>query len=50
MIYTTGGDLVHVFGECGRELGEFQYPSGVSVDSDGLIYIADFDNNRIQVF
>ena len=50
MIYTTGGDLVHVFGECGSELGEFQYPSGVSVDSDGLIYIADFDNNRIQVF
>ena len=50
MIYTTGGDLVHVFGEHGGELGQFCYPTGVSVDSDGLIYIADYDNHRIQVF
>ena len=50
MIYTTGGDLVHVFGERGSELGQFNRPTGVSVDSDGLIYIADKFNNRIQVF
>ena len=50
MIYTTGGDLVHVFGESGSELGEFDSPVGVSVDSDGLIYIADYSNHRIQVF
>ena len=50
MIYTTGGDLVHVFGEHGSELGQFYYPDGVSVDSDGLIYIADLYNHRIQVF
>ena len=50
MIYTTGGDLVHVFGELGSELGQFSRPIGVSVDSDGLIYIADQFNNRIQVF
>ena len=50
MIYTTGGDSVHVFGEHGSGLGKFDRPTGVSVDSDGLIYIADYDNNRIQVF
>ena len=50
MIYTTGGDLVHVFGENGSGLGQFSRPFGVSVDSDGLVYIADRDNNRIQVF
>ena len=50
MIYTTGGDLVHVFGEYGSELGQFSYPTGVSVASDGLIYIADCGNHRIQVF
>ena len=50
MIYTTGGDLVHVFGKHGSELGQFHYPFGVSVDSDGLIYIADCGNSRIQVF
>ena len=50
MIYTTGGELVHVFGEHGSGLGQFYAPSGVSVDSDGLIYIADLYDNRIQVF
>ena len=50
MIYTTGGDLVHVFGEFGSELGQFNCPAGVKVDSDGLIYIADSKNHRIQVF
>ena len=50
MIYTTGGELVHVFGEHGSEGGQFVYPSGVSVDSDGLIYIADCLNCRIQMF
>ena len=50
MIYTTGGDLVHVFGEHGSGLGQFRSPIGVSVDSDGLIYIADYGNSRIQVF
>ena len=50
MIYTTGGDLVHVFGERGSELGQFSYPFCVSLDIDGLIYIADHFNSRIQVF
>ena len=50
MIYTTGGDLFHVFGKQGSELGQFDGPIGVSVDSDGLIYIADGNNHRIQVF
>ena len=50
MKYTTGGDLIHVFGEHGSELGQFDHPFGVSVDNDGLIYIADYGNHRIQVF
>ena len=50
MIYTTGGDLVHVFGEHGSGLGQFSRPTGVSVDSVGLIYIADQLSDRIQVF
>ena len=50
MMYTPGGDLVHVFGEHGGELGQFDSPTGVSVDSDGLIYIADSNSHRIQVF
>ena len=48
--YTPGGDLVRVFGERGSGLGQFNHPTGVSVDSDGSIYIADYGNHRIQVF
>ena len=50
MIYTTGGDLVVVFGGHGSGLGQFKCPSGVSVDRDGLIYMVDMYNKRIQVF
>ena len=50
MIYTTGGDSVRVFGERGSGLGQFVGPDGISVASDGLIYIADCNNHRVQVF
>ena len=50
MIYTTGSDKVHVFEKHGSGLGQFDGPTGVSVDSDGFIYIADCNNHRIQVF
>ena len=52
MIYTTGGELVHVFGECdcGINRGQFSGPCGVFVDSDSLIYIADLHNLTIEVF
>ena len=50
MVYTTEGNLVHTFGERGGDIGEFRGPTGVSVDSDGLIYIVDLHNHRVQVF
>ena len=52
MIYTAGGDLVHVinFEEHGSELGQLDRPTGVSVDSDGLIYIANYSKHNIHVF
>ena len=50
MIYTTRGDLVHEVGEYGRDMGQFVHIYGVSVDSDGVLYIGDGGNERIQVF
>ncbi|WP_088830362.1 fibronectin type III domain-containing protein [Paenibacillus tyrfis] len=35
-------------GGAGSGPGEFNYPSGVTVDGDGNVYVADSDNNRIQ--
>ncbi|MGE7114258.1 S-layer homology domain-containing protein [Lysinibacillus sp. NPDC047702] len=37
-------------GSEGSELGEFSYPTGVTVDHMGSIYVADFGNSRIQKF
>ena len=30
--------------------GQFNGPRGIAIDSDGHIYVTDFDNNRIQKF
>ena len=38
------------FGSKGSEAGQFNTPSGISVDSKGNVLVADFNNNRIQVF
>ena len=31
-------------------IGEFNRPTGVAVDKDGEIYVADWNNDRLQVF
>jgi DNA-binding beta-propeller fold protein YncE len=38
------------FGEKGSEPGQFQYPLCVTVGPNDLLYIADLNNERIQVF
>ena len=34
----------------GSRPGELNFPRGVTIDSDGMVYIADCDNNRVQKF
>ena len=38
------------FGDQGREDGTFLFPNGVATDARGRIYVADRENNRIQVW
>lgn len=38
------------FGNQGRENGNFVYPHGIFIDRKGKIYIADWGNNRVQVW
>ena len=38
------------FGCYGSEEGCFEYPCAQCVDKDGFVYVADFDNDRVQVF
>lgn len=48
-IYTNTGALILKFGSYGTGDGQFRYPSGVVVDSDGYIYVMDMQA-RIQKF
>ncbi|MEN6341342.1 MAG: SMP-30/gluconolactonase/LRE family protein [Methanospirillum sp.] len=34
----------------GQGDGEFSHPTGVAVDGEGIVYVADRDNQRIQMF
>ncbi|MBT3272270.1 MAG: hypothetical protein HN368_03875 [Spirochaetales bacterium] len=38
------------WGSYGTGEGEFDYPNGIAVDSNGFIYVADSGNSRIQKF
>ena len=43
--------FVEEFGTSGNDEGEFNDPAGLAYDStDDLLYVADSDNNRIQIF
>ena len=37
-------------GNSGKGEGEFNRPCGVAVDKDGVIYVTDWMNHRLQVF
>lgn len=41
--------LERVIGEEGSDAGEFAFPSDVAYGPDGLLYVADSDNHRVQV-
>lgn len=42
--------LLAEFGKIGQDKGEFSHPDGIAVDHNGLIYVGDSGNARIQVF
>ncbi len=49
--FSINGELVNYIGGGGMQLGNFEEPTAVAVDSrDGSIYVADAWNRRIQKF
>jgi hypothetical protein len=44
------GKFVKQWGKMGTGPGEFSFPHGIVMDSQGRLYVADRSNNRIQVF
>ena len=48
--YSSSGECLLKWGNNGKDLGNFVNPIGVAIDEQGLIYIADNGNHRVQVF
>ena len=44
------GRLLHSWGEPGSGPGQFNVPHGIAVDQRGIVYVADRENSRIQLF
>ena len=49
-VFTKEGKFVTSFGSIGSTEGQFAGPCGLVVDSDGILYVCDILNNRVQLF
>ena len=45
---TLDGKILGMLGESGRQLGQFNWPHGLSCRSEGIVYVADLNNWRVQ--
>ncbi len=48
--YTAAGKRIREWGSPGTGPGQFHLPHGIAVDENGVLYIADRENGRIQRF
>ncbi|MDA1280589.1 MAG: peptidyl-alpha-hydroxyglycine alpha-amidating lyase family protein [Chloroflexi bacterium] len=48
--FSPEGDLTATWGESGTNEGQFNIVHNIAIDSQGLLYVADRENHRIQVF
>jgi DNA-binding beta-propeller fold protein YncE len=48
--YTPDGKKVREWGEAGTGPGQFRLPHSIQIDENGIVYVADRENGRIQRF
>jgi len=48
--FSPGGELILSWGEPGKKPGQFNLPHDIAVSNDDRVYVADRENNCIQVF
>lgn len=44
------GTLVSMFGERGTDDAQFSFPEGLAISSSDRLYVADRQNNRLQIW
>lgn len=49
-VYDSEGGLLFIFGGTGSGSGEFFLPTGIALDGENHIYVADGYNRRVQMF
>ena len=49
-VYDESGGLITRWGRYGSERGEFKEPTGIVLDSEDNMYLADAGNHRVQKF
>jgi DNA-binding beta-propeller fold protein YncE len=49
-VFNDAGALLYYFGKKGTALGDFQLPTGLTIDSTDHIFVVDSFNRRVQVF
>jgi DNA-binding beta-propeller fold protein YncE len=48
--YTSDGKRIQGWGQPGMGLGEFHLPHAIQISRDGIVYVADRENGRIEEF
>lgn len=48
--FTPSGELMLSWGESGTGPGQFNVAHNIGCDADGLVYVADRENQRVQIF
>ena len=48
--YDPQGRHLFSWGEPGTDPGSFNLPHNIATDADGLVYVADRENHRVQIF
>ena len=48
--FTAEGKLIQSWGKPGGGPGEFNLPHGVAIESNGNVWVADRENDRLQIF
>ena len=48
--FTTNGKFLSKFGSYGSGDGQLQYPLGLAIGPDGMVYVCDSCNHRVVLF
>jgi len=48
--FSPDGTLQFSWGEPGSGPGQFHVPHGIAIDKNGIVYVADRENSRLQLF